>query len=75
MRRLPEGSAELAAEVRGGEVGGLGQRGDVERLAVTGVREVLGAEQVPDGVRGLHDPKYCGRPERRASVRSGKVRS
>ena len=51
-----ESPVELAAEVRGGEVGGLGQRGDIERLAVAGVGEVLGAEQVPDGVRGLHAP-------------------
>jgi len=46
VRRLAEGSPELAAEVRGREVCGLRQGGDVERLAVTGVDEILRAQEV-----------------------------
>src|SRR5712692_7267616 len=41
VRRLAEGPAELAAEVRGREVRGTGERGNVERLAVAGVDQVL----------------------------------
>ena len=46
VRRLAEGAAELAAEVRGREACGAGECGDVERLAVAGVDQILGAEQV-----------------------------
>ena len=49
MRRLAEGAAELAAEVRAREAGGAGEVVDVERLEVPGVGEVLGAQQVPGG--------------------------
>jgi hypothetical protein len=43
---MAEGAAKLAAEVRGGEPRGAGEGGNVERLAVTGVDQVLGAEEV-----------------------------
>ena len=47
MRRLAELAAELAAEVRGREVGGAGERGHVERVAVAPVDEILRAQEVP----------------------------
>jgi hypothetical protein len=47
--RFPERAPELAAEVRPREAGGAGEVVDVERLGVAGVRQVLGAEQVPGG--------------------------
>ncbi len=48
VRRLAEGPVELAAEVRRREMGGAGERRDVERLAVARVDEVLRAKEVPD---------------------------
>ena len=46
MRRLAEGAAELAAEVRGREPRGACECRDVEWLAIAGVDYVLGAEEV-----------------------------
>ena len=55
MRRLAEGAAKLPAEVRHGEVRCAGESGDVERLAVSRVGEILRAEQVPGrGDRAVH---------------------
>ena len=54
VRRLAEGPAELAAEVRGREVRGAGERRHVELLAVAGVGEVLRAEEVPRRRHGPH---------------------
>jgi hypothetical protein len=50
MRRLAERPPELPAEVRGREVRGAGELGDVQRLPVAGVGEVLRAEQMADRV-------------------------
>ena len=47
--RLPEGAAELAAEVGGGEPRGRGEVGDGQRVGVAPVGEVLGAQQVAAG--------------------------
>src|SRR6266513_3167276 len=41
VRRLAEDATELAAEMRGGEVGGAREGRHVERVAVAGVDEVL----------------------------------
>src|SRR5439155_4726972 len=54
VRRLAESLAELAAEVRRREVRGLSERGNVERIAIPGVGEVLRSEQVARGGNGLH---------------------
>ena len=59
MRRLPERRPELPAEVRGGEAGGPREVGDVERLRVARVGEVLRAEEVPGGRGVRHDRKYA----------------
>jgi len=56
VRRLTEGSAKLAAEVRGREVCGAGECDYVERLAVKGVDKVLRAEEMPDRMDGGHWP-------------------
>lgn len=58
MRGLAESAAELAAEVGGREVGGAGERGDVERLAVAGIDEILRAEEMANRVSRLHGSKY-----------------
>src|SRR5215207_9994119 len=47
MRRLAEGAAELAAEVRLREPGRPGEVGDAQRLEVAGVGQVPGAQQMP----------------------------
>ena len=52
--RLAERAAELAAEVRRGEVRRLGQCRDVERLPVARIDEILRAEQMPFGRDGRH---------------------
>ena len=54
VRRLAERAAELTAEVGRGEVGGLRERRDVERLAVARVDDVLRAQQVSLGRDRLH---------------------
>ncbi len=54
VRRIAEGPTELATEVSGGEVRDVCECGDVERLAVAGVDEVLRAKEVADGVNGRH---------------------
>ena len=46
MRRLAEGAAELAAEVRGREPRGACKRRNVEWLAIAGVDQVLGAKKM-----------------------------
>ena len=46
MRRLAEGAAELAAEVRAREAGSAGEVVDVERLDVPGVGEIPGPQEV-----------------------------
>jgi hypothetical protein len=50
VRGLAERPAELAAEVRRREVRGAGERGHVERLAVSGVDEILRPKKVPRGM-------------------------
>ena len=57
MGRLAERPPELAAEMGAREAGGAGHVVDFERLGVTRVGQVLGAQQVP-----------CGRDEGHASV-------
>jgi hypothetical protein len=47
VRRFAEGTPELAAEVRLGEMRGPRERGNIEGLAVARVDEVLGPKQVP----------------------------
>ena len=47
MRCLPELAAKLTAEVRGGEMRGLSERGDVQRIAIPSVDQILGAKQMP----------------------------
>ena len=60
VRCLAEGAAELAAEVRGGEMRGARERGDVERLPVAGIDEILGAEQMTSGRMGdRHAPSIA----------------
>jgi RimJ/RimL family protein N-acetyltransferase len=54
MRRLAERSTKLAAEVRGGEVRGPGERVHVERLAVAGVDQILRAQEMPHRVDERH---------------------
>jgi hypothetical protein len=49
VRRLAEGAAELAAEVRAREAGGAGHVVDAERLGVPGVGQVLGAQKMASG--------------------------
>jgi hypothetical protein len=44
VRRLPEGGAEAASEVRLGEVGHRGHSADVERLGVGAVHGVAGPQ-------------------------------
>ena len=51
MRRLAKGAAELAAEVRLRETGNTCEHGDIERLAVARVDEVLRAEKMASRVR------------------------
>src|SRR6185295_12028544 len=46
VRCLAEGAGELPAEVRRREPRRAGELGDVERLAVAGVHEVLRAQEV-----------------------------
>ena len=62
MRGLAEGTAELAAEVRGREVRGAGERPHVERLAVAGVDEVLRPQEVPRGMDRPHDAAWRQNP-------------
>ena len=60
MRRLAEGTPELAAEVRPREMRRTGERGHVERVAIAGVDEVLGAEEVARGrVSCRHSPSIA----------------
>jgi hypothetical protein len=47
MRRLAERRLEAAAEVRFGDVGDRGDRGNVERLGVGPIHRVARAEQAP----------------------------
>jgi hypothetical protein len=49
MRRLAERAAELAAEVRGGEVRGPGERRNVELFLEASVGDVLRAQEMPFG--------------------------
>jgi len=44
--RLPEGAAELPAEVARRDVGSASERLEVERLGIAGVDDVARAEQV-----------------------------
>ena len=46
MWALPEGAAELTAEVRRRKVRGTSERRDFERIAVAGIDQILGAKQV-----------------------------
>jgi hypothetical protein len=54
VRRLAEGAAELAAEVCGREPRGARERWHVERIAVAGVHEVLGPEEMSGWMRVGH---------------------
>src|SRR5215211_5974800 len=75
VRRLAEGAAELAAEVRGREPCSTRKHRHVERLPVAAVGEVLCAEQVPRGRDGsgerrelcrlTHPPPACRSGSRR----------
>ena len=76
VRRLAERLAELAAEVRGREVRGACERGDVERLAVARVDEVLRAQQMSGRrVRLIIAPRVSRRPtdSGRSRGRAGRV--
>ncbi len=59
MRRLAKGSAELATEVSTREPGSTGEISDAQRIEVTRVGEVFGAEQMADGRRVGHEPEVC----------------
>jgi hypothetical protein len=59
VRRLTEGAAELAAEMRLRKVCRPRQAGDVEGLAVARVDQIFRAKQVADGGLGLHRTEYC----------------
>jgi hypothetical protein len=54
VRALPECPAELAAEMGRRQPRGSGQRGDVERLKVPAVGEILGPQQVAGRVGARH---------------------
>ena len=73
MGRLPEGAAELAAEVRAAEPGRTRQVVDRERLDVPRVREVLRAQEVAGGGHERHGPCIARRAagRRRAAVWQG----
>ena len=72
MRRLAERVSELAAEVRGGEMGGARQLGDGERLRVPGVDQVPRAEQIAGRRVGHHGREYAvARPGRSAPTLGG----
>ncbi len=62
MRGLAEGAAELTAEVGAREPGRRGEVLDPERLRVTSVGEVLGAEQVPGRRSERHHLQSLGSP-------------
>src|SRR3954447_7264592 len=49
VRRLAEGTPELAAEVGARQAGGAGEVVDAERLEVARVGEVPGSQEVPGG--------------------------
>src|SRR4051812_22628883 len=49
VRRLAEGTPELAAEVGAREAGGAGEVVDAERLEVARVGQVPGSQEVPGG--------------------------
>jgi hypothetical protein len=71
VRRLAEGTAELAAEVRGREMRRAGERVDVEGLAVAGVDEVFRAQEVPRRMNGPHDFQSRKATSRRSSSSGG----
>ena len=56
MGRLAEGTAELLAEVRTGVTRGPSQVGNGQRLGIVRVGEVFGAQQMPPGRDGGHEP-------------------
>jgi hypothetical protein len=58
MRGLAEGTPELTTEVCGREAGGACEGGNVQRLAVTGVDQVLCTEEMAGGRHGReHRPQ------------------
>src|SRR5260370_4344320 len=59
MRGLAERAAELTAEMRLREMRRLRERGDVERVAVAGVDQVLRTEQIARGRVRLHRPSIA----------------
>src|SRR6185437_13369910 len=77
VRRLPEGAAELAAEVGRREVGRPRERLHVEALAVAGVDQVLGTQEVPGRGDGLHaaaaPPSASGRSVTKATAADGRT--
>ena len=62
MGRLAERTAELAAEMGRGESRSAGDLGDVERLRVPRVDQVLRTEQVPGRKQVRHAAEYGGPP-------------
>src|SRR3954451_12190568 len=54
VRRLAEGTPELAAEVGAREAGGAGEVVDAERLEVARVGQVPGPQEVPRGRGECH---------------------
>ena len=72
MWRLTECPAELAAEVGGREVGGSGERGYVERVAVATIDQVFRAKEMSRRRLVVHRcSEYCGR--RGADVGRGRA--
>ena len=61
VRRLAEGAPELATEVRGRESCRASERGDVERLGVAGVDQVLCTKQVAGRGDDVHPVEYRSR--------------
>ena len=75
VRRLTEGAAELAGEVRGREACGACECGHVERVAVAGVDQVLGTEQMAGRRDGRDHPvKYHGHRQPRSQSRNEGIR-
>src|SRR6202040_2152995 len=76
VRRLAEGRAEGPDEVRLGDAGDPGERGDVERLGVAAVHRVARAEQPAVDLldaaahgRGVYQPVPAAYSARRGSPR------
>ena len=74
VRRLAERAPELAAEVRGRQVRGAGERRNVERLAKARVHHVLGAKQMSFWRNRRHSTHFDSGPPRASLTGNARVR-